>query len=763
MAGRDQIVQDLQNSAGVADGIGEHYWADLRKVLYGSQLDQWIDQFRILRDTTHDRPRIMLDLVRATLRVGRNLGPGATLDMARVAVDLARRSGAQGATSLLSHAPRASVLLGDEEGFHIWLASLGELAASVPEAAHPVCIRTDTLLSVLDARGFRAWLVSGLAEPDPAHRLAYYQKTDQEALDPYRPDTSSVRLGTMERKLKAMSAGLWKINPLLRPAASKKALHVARRASFDGPFIRLPETFAGYSSTDVEGLFKAAVAHIGAHNTFTLEKFEVKTLKPIQIALVSAIEDARVELLAGRQYPGLLRLWKRFHIAGEADGLSGPNLAEPLMARLARALIDPEFRDDNPWIVKACRLFAAAGPEYDDPEEIRRIGVHLGNDLGQMRIQFNAKTYVVQPPYRDDNLGIWDFGPPPPDASPDTEMLVESMRVERQDEPKDPPDRQRNEEDSGEKEKTGRVRAAEKTEGVPVAKYPEWDFMSGRLRQDWTTLVEYEPRNTVATAVDRILARYADTETRIEALVRQSRVSRPVRLRRQAEGDRLDLDAAIGVAIDMRAGLSPEPRVYETTALLHRDLSILVLLDISESTKDTIRGGSNSVFSMERAATALLAEAMAGVGDPFAVHAFCSDGRNDVRYYRIKDFGQPYNALAKARLGGLRPGYSTRLGAALRHAGSQISAQQTHRRLILVVTDGEPSDIDVQNRQYLVEDARKAVHDLGHIGINVFGVGLTGSGEAYLGRIFGRRNWVQIPDVQALPERLPMLYFRLTA
>ena len=169
------------------------------------------------------------------------------------------------------------------------------------------------------------------------------------------------------------------------------------------------------------------------------------------------------------------------------------------------------------------------------------------------------------------------------------------------------------------------------------------------------------------------------------------------------------------------------------------------------------------MLSLERAATVLLSHAMAGLGDPFAIHAFCSNGREEVRYTRIKDFQTPFNEVTKARLAGLQSGYSTRIGAALRHAGAELESQLTHRRLLLVVTDGEPSDIDIKERRYLVEDARKAVQDLAHRGMDVFCVGLDSGGDSYLTRIFGRRSVVQIDRLERLPERLPMLYLRLTA
>ena len=154
---------------------------------------------------------------------------------------------------------------------------------------------------------------------------------------------------------------------------------------------------------------------------------------------------------------------------------------------------------------------------------------------------------------------------------------------------------------------------------------------------------------------------------------------------------------------------------------------------------------------------------MSGLGDPFAIHAFCSNGRSEVRYYRVKDFDQPYTSASIERLSGLRGGFSTRIGAALRHARHEIAARQSYRRLILVVTDGEPADIDAEDPRYLVEDARRAVQELAHEGIDVFCVGLEGGGDSYLPRIFGRRNAVQVDRVATLPAKLTALYLGLTS
>jgi nitric oxide reductase activation protein len=239
-------------------------------------------------------------------------------------------------------------------------------------------------------------------------------------------------------------------------------------------------------------------------------------------------------------------------------------------------------------------------------------------------------------------------------------------------------------------------------------------------------------------------------------------VSRPVRLRRQAEGDRLDLEAAIDAAIDRRLALTPSPKVYARLERRFRDLSVLLLLDASQSTNDPVPGAGATVLALERDAAALLSHAMDGLGDPFAIHAFCSDTREDVHYYRLKDFDAPYDRGAQRRLAGVKGRFSTRMGAALRHAGRDLVRQMSYRRLLLLISDGEPADVDIADRRYLVEDARRAVLGLQHAGIDVFCVGLSAGGEDHLARIFGRRNTFQLDRVERLPEKLPLLYFRLT-
>ena len=159
-------------------------------------------------------------------------------------------------------------------------------------------------------------------------------------------------------------------------------------------------------------------------------RFPVGTLKPLQIALVTLIEDARIEVLAMRQLPGLRKLWSPYHIAVPAGVATAPTL----LARLARALFDPAYRGRRQFVAKGRAMFEARLPRLEDPAISREVGMLLGNDLGQMRIQFNAKTYVVEPVYRDDGLGLWDFGEDAPSIGRGARSCVEAARIEQRDE-----------------------------------------------------------------------------------------------------------------------------------------------------------------------------------------------------------------------------------------------------------------------------------------------------------------------------------------
>ena len=268
--------------------------------------------------------------------------------------------------------------------------------------------------------------------------------------------------------------------------------------------------------------------------------------------------------------------------------------------------------------------------------------------------------------------------------------------------------------------------------------------------------------------MEQILEKYKPVANRLRHLIERLQPRGVERRRGYEDGDELDIDAAIRAMTDIRRGVMPDPRVNIRITHHRRDLSLLVLIDLSESTNEPIArveeidGRHPTVLDLTREACGLLAWAVDAIGDRFALHGFASDGRQDVRYYRLKDFDGAYDDSARARLAGMQGELSTRMGAAMRHAGQQLLQQATQKRLLLLITDGEPADIDERDPRYLREDCRHAVDELRAQGIRSFGLTLDADADAYVGHIFGPNNYSIVDKVTALPERLPRMFSALT-
>ena len=282
----------------------------------------------------------------------------------------------------------------------------------------------------------------------------------------------------------------------------------------------------------------------------------------------------------------------------------------------------------------------------------------------------------------------------------------------------------------------------------------------GIERPDWVTVKEYEPSPGDPMFWQRLEEKHGALMARTEAMIRGAAVGRTRRLKRQAEGEKLDIDASIEASIDLKSGSTPDYRVYEGISPPERSIAVHLLLDMSQSTADRV--GAETVLSIEQNAAAILATAIDHLGDPLAITAFASAGREDLRIVRIKQFGEDLSMMTGMALSGLQPRYSTRIGAGLRVAGTSLAQVQRHRRLVLLITDGEPSDIDVPDPSYLVADARRAVQGLSARGIDTFCIALGQAAGQRQAEIFSRNGFIQIDKLETLPEKLTALYFRMT-
>jgi len=553
---------------------------------------------------------------------------------------------------------------------------------------------------------------------------------------------------------------LWGFEVRVRPLPEGEDPFVPRRPRFAGSNLWLPSSpLLGVPGSFPDYLF-AACAHISAHLRFGAARFDVKSLKPAQIAIVSLLEDARVERLAIAHYPGLERLWAPYQLA-RADGAK---TSLSLLARLARALSDDAYLDDDAWVNKGRQSFLEARATWHDSDLCRRIGGALGNDLGQMRVQFDAKNYVVEPAYRDDNTGLWHFE----QESTEDGAEFESEGVRRVEGEAPTPKRREHQEPQvtpalerkgGERQPALRLAA---TSEVPRAtQHPEWDYVIQRERPAFCSVLERSPASTDAAPLSSTCD--AHSQRRLERAAKRLADRHPARLRRLLDGDRVDVPAAVAAVVARNSGAPPDPRVYGRVRFRLEPPALLLLLDLSESLNAATPSTGTSLLQLARSAATLLATSLSTATSDLAIHGFSSNGRHEVGYYRFKDFDDPFDEQARARLTGMRAQLSTRLGTALRHAGRALATRQAPRKLLLVVTDGEPSDIDVHDAKYLLFDAKQATYLNRRLGLLSFCLGLDANAEASVARIFGARNYSLLDEPEKLPERLAEVYLRLSA
>lgn len=490
------------------------------------------------------------------------------------------------------------------------------------------------------------------------------------------------------------------------------------RAVIDDGHVLLPGSLA-------PALHAAAIAHAAAHWLFSIPHRPAAGLTPISRIVIGSIEDARAEHLLAERLPGVARWFQAALAQHRPEGLGFADL----LARMSRVLWLPDAMDLNPWVQKARekvqQVVAAHG--WHDAAALRQVAAVLANDLGQMRVRLDPATYVEPTPYRDDNSWLWQHA-----ATSSEAQALDASGPAGRPPPRDAP-------------------------SVPMHQrvwhYPEWDHRTHHLRADWCTVMEQLPAHARA-----VTAPQPSMPTHAPLHLPQARSAR-VRLRRQAAGDVLDIEACVRFVSDRQQGAVHEPRVFQRQLRRSVPAAVLVLMDLSASTGDALPGGA-TMLALEQAAALLLARATAQPRRRLAVHGFSSDTRHAVRYLRLLDFGDE-PAQAESRLQGIAPQHSTRLGAALRHAAALLAAQPAEQRLLLVLTDGAPSDIDVADARYLVEDARHAALAARRRGIETACLATDPAAEDALVRMFGRRFTRIAQNPRQLPAQLLALFQHL--
>lgn len=293
-------------------------------------------------------------------------------------------------------------------------------------------------------------------------------------------------------------------------------------------------------------------------------------------------------------------------------------------------------------------------------------------------------------------------------------------------------------------------------EGIPL---PEWDYKRQTLIPDHCRLQEMLARDVEHSELPQHLQRKARRLRSLFEMLKPRRVWHD----QQCDGSELDTNALIRQATDRLLGSAcSEAELYRNFRNTERDLSCLVLADLSLST-DAHVDDEQRVIDVIRDSLHLFAEALVGTGDRFALHGFSSRHRGHVRFHKLKSFDETHGGEIRGRINAIKPGYYTRMGAAIRHASKLLEVEPSTQKLLLILTDGKPNDLDKYEGRYGVEDTREAVRAATALGIQPFCVTIDKKAGNYLPYLFGGNSYVLLKDARELPKKLPALYARLTA
>lgn len=593
------------------------------------------------------------------------------------------------------------------------------------------------LLNLLPLGGLKNWVEYGIRNyrHHPERQEDYFSLKLADSRAVMQRERRGTLFADVERQLDLYLRALWRDGDPLVPYST--AFDELRKPIpyYDSLGLRVPDVFEDAGPVAGIDRYRAVLAHMVGHRKWSTPLI-ADNWSPFQRMAVEFFEDCRIETLLCREYPGLARIFLALH-PKPVEGACDPESASCLRHRLAmlsRAFLDAEhgYRDAELNQVVA-RFHTLLQDSPSTTAEMARLALaYVAKTRRQSdqlaRVHFDDT--VID--YRDDNRHLWRFI----EESDDEDFFEDPDKKQAHD---------------------------DEAIGLPPRHYPEWDHHTQTYRPDWTSVYEALHPSGNAADIDKLLQKHAALAKQLKRLLDLLKPQDKVRIRYQEEGSELDLDVALRALVDFKGGATPDPRINMSHRTDGRNIAVMLLVDQSESLHQKVGAGetAQTILELSQEAVSLLAWAIDRLGDPLAIAGFHSNTRHEVRYQHIKGFSERWDDTVKARIAAMDAGYSTRMGAALRHAGHYLAARKADKRILLVLTDGEPADIDVTDPGHLRADAKKAVEELDNKGIATFCLSLDPKADDYVREIFGNRFRV-LDRIERLPEQLPMLYLALT-
>jgi len=291
--------------------------------------------------------------------------------------------------------------------------------------------------------------------------------------------------------------------------------------------------------------------------------------------------------------------------------------------------------------------------------------------------------------------------------------------------------------------------------GVTDISYDEWDYRRQGYRKNWCTL-HCKPLTPVHSSFIRnTLDKYHGLTIRLRHQFEMMR-SQEHFVKRQREGDDIDFDALVESISDTKAGLHGSDRLFIRLQRDERDIAVLFLVDMSNSTT----GWINTAL---KESLLLMAEAMEVLGDRYGIYGFSGMRRSRCEFFHVKHLNESYGDKVKERLTSIAPSEYTRMGPAIRHATKILQDVDAKARLIITLSDGKPEDYDDYKGQYAIEDTRHALLEAKTAYIHPFCITIDQEAKEYMKHMYGPANYIFIDDVRKLPVRMPEIYRALTS
>ena len=288
-------------------------------------------------------------------------------------------------------------------------------------------------------------------------------------------------------------------------------------------------------------------------------------------------------------------------------------------------------------------------------------------------------------------------------------------------------------------------------------KYDEWDFTKRTYKEDFCKVY---PKSILKTDVSYYKKTISENNSTLMGLRKMlsSVNNKYQQQRRQRQGEEFDLDALTDLFVDVKSRQTPTEKIYLSKRKKEKDISILLLLDVSLSSDGYANG--NRVIDVEKQVSILFGEILDEYNIDFSIDCFYSKTRNHSTYITIKDFDEDWNR-AKYKVGAVEPSGYTRIGAALRHSGALLDKRNTKNKWVILISDGKPNDYDKYEGKYGVNDVKQALRELNERNINSYALAIEAQAKYYLPQMFGQNHYQILTTPVELLKSLVQLYEKI--